>query len=152
MIPLLVLQMFSSQSPSVSSPIGVTSHTNYQLAPPPSPPQKGGRDHRDTPITRVYASVYPRIGSPIGVTSHITPLPMGEGQGGGASWARGRGQLGQGGGAGRGCERPLYQYISYTTLPSFRDKGELVARKDFSTFKNRLFLRQEGRSLQARRA
>ena len=44
-------------------------------------PKREGRDHRDTPITRVYASVYPRIGSPIGVTSHTTPLPTGEGPG-----------------------------------------------------------------------
>ncbi len=137
MIPLLVLQMFSSQSPSVSSPIGVTSHTNYQLAPPPSPPQKGGRDHRDTPITRVYASVYPRIGSPIGVTSHITPLPMGEGQGGGASWARGRGQLG----------------VGETTISTFFTRHTpLFSRGGRTGSKERLFYIQEQALLEARRA
>ena len=40
-IPLYVLRMFSSPSPPNTRLIGVTSHTNYQLAPPPSPPPKG---------------------------------------------------------------------------------------------------------------
>ena len=40
-IPLHVLQMFSGPFPISSRPKGVTSHTNYQLAPPPSPPPKG---------------------------------------------------------------------------------------------------------------
>ena len=52
-------------------------------SPNPSPAGKG-RDHRDTPIMRVYASFYPLISSPIGVTSHTTPLPCGGGVGGGA--------------------------------------------------------------------
>ena len=39
-LPLHVLQMFSSLSPSISRPKEVTSHTNYQLSPPPTPPPK----------------------------------------------------------------------------------------------------------------
>ena len=40
-IPLRFLRMLSSLSPIISKPIGVTSHTNYQLTPSPSPPPKG---------------------------------------------------------------------------------------------------------------
>ena len=40
-IPLYVLKMFSGPSSISSRLIGVTSHTNFQLAPPPSPPPKG---------------------------------------------------------------------------------------------------------------
>ena len=56
----------------------------YQLPVGPSPvpsPEGKGRNHRDTPIRRVYASFYPLTGSLVGVTSHITPLPSGEGPG-----------------------------------------------------------------------
>ena len=49
-----------------------------ESGPSPNPSPEGkGRDHRDTPIMRVYASFYPLISSPIGVTSHTTPLPEG---------------------------------------------------------------------------
>ena len=53
-------------------------------SPNPSPAGKG-RDHRDTPIMRLYASFYLLISSPIGVTSHTTPLPCGGGVGRGAA-------------------------------------------------------------------
>ena len=57
-----------------------------ESGPSPNPSPEGkGRDHRDTPIMRVYASFYPLISSPIGVTSHTTPLPCGGGVGGGAA-------------------------------------------------------------------
>ena len=49
----------------------------------PSPnhsPEGKGRDHRDTPIMRVYASFYPLISSLIGVTSYTTPLPRRKGR------------------------------------------------------------------------
>ena len=62
-----------------------------ESGPSPNPSPEGkGRDHRDTPIMRVYASSYLLISSPIGVTSHTTPLPCGGGVGGGAtsSWGR----------------------------------------------------------------
>ena len=72
--------------------MNITHRVQRRSWPLPLPlPKREGRDHRDTPIRRVYASVYPHIGSPIGVTSHITPLPTGEG--------KGEGPAGVGGGA-----------------------------------------------------
>ncbi len=57
-----------------------------ESGPSPNPSPEGkGRDHRGTPMERVYASFYPLISSPIGVTSHTTPLPWGGGVGGGAA-------------------------------------------------------------------
>ena len=57
-----------------------------ESGPSPNPSPEGkGRDHRDTPMERVYASFYLLISSSIGVTSHTTPLPCGGGVGGGAA-------------------------------------------------------------------
>jgi len=57
-----------------------------ESGPSPNPSPEGkGRNHRDTPMERVYASFYPLISNPIGVTSHTTPLPFGGGVGGGAA-------------------------------------------------------------------
>ena len=76
-------------------------------------------------------SFYYLTGCLVGVTSHITPLPTGEGMGEGPA----------------GGEGSLCQHFSHATLLSFRGEGELVGRRGASTFKNRPFLRQEGRSL-----
>ena len=75
-----------------------------------SSPKREGRDHRDTPIRRVYASVYPHIGSLVGVTSHITPLPTGEGLG--------EGPAGVGGGATSPTCRP--KRLKASGRPTFR--------------------------------
>ena len=80
--------------------------------------------------------------------SVITPLPFGEGTG--------EGPAGDGGGASisrntnhvnRKCQDILQAIPLYN-----REKVELEARRGSLTFKNMLFLVQEGRLLQARRA
>ena len=53
-IPLYVLRVFSSPSPPFNSLIGVTSHTNYQLAPPPSPPPKGRGVITEIPLWLIF--------------------------------------------------------------------------------------------------
>ena len=80
--------------------------------------------------------------------SVITPLPFGEGTG--------EGPAGDGGGASisrntnhanRKCQDILQAVPLYN-----RDGAELEARRGSLTFKNMLFLVQEGRLLRARRA
>ena len=89
-LPLHVLQMFSSLTPSISRPKGVTSHTNNQLAPPPSPPPKGGawspRYPCEVDVCLVLLSY--RL-SCRGNLTYYAP-PCGGGDGGGATilWTR----------------------------------------------------------------
>jgi len=71
-IPLYVLRMFSSPSPPNTRLIGVTSHTNYQLAPPPSPPPKGRGVITEIPLWVRGPSPFP---SPKG-RGVITEIPL----------------------------------------------------------------------------
>ena len=80
-------QISQRRTETLSQPMTQSISANVKgSGPSPNPSPEGkGRDHRDTPMERVYASFYPLISSPIGVTSHTTP-PSLRGRG----WGRGR--------------------------------------------------------------
>ena len=80
-------QKSQRRTETLSQPItqSITAHVKGSGPSPNPSPEGKGRNHRDTPIMRVYASFYPLISSLIGVTSHTTPLPCGGGVGGGAT-------------------------------------------------------------------
>ena len=78
----------------------------------------------------------------------ITPLPFGGGDGGGPAGVEGGANISRNTNhANRKCQDILQAVPLYN-----REKAELDARRGSLTFKNMLFLVQEGRLLQARRA